>query len=110
MQRVLDAVALLKSGDLVGFGGIVTAAHISLRDNYTVSCPELNLAVDTALKFGALGSRMIGGGFGGSAIALIKAKDSELIKSEIKSGFMKARFKSPRFFSALPSAGAQIIN
>ena len=110
MQRVLEAVALLKSGDFVGFGEIVTAAHISLRDNYTVSCPELNLAVDTALKFGALGSRMIGGGFGGSAIALIKAKDSELIKSEIKSGFMKARFKSPRFFSALPSAGAQIIN
>ena len=110
MKRVLDAVALLKAGDFVGFGEIVTAAHISLRDNYTVSCPELNLAVDTALKFGALGSRMIGGGFGGSAIALIKAKDSDLIKSEIKSGFMKARFKSPRFFSALPSAGAQIIN
>ena len=110
MQRVLEAVALLKAGDFVGFGEIVTAAHISLRDNYTVSCPELNLTVDTALKFGALGSRMIGGGFGGSAIALIKAKDSELIKSEIKNGFMKARFKSPRFFSALPSAGAQIIN
>ena len=110
MKRVLDAVALLKAGDFVGFGEIVTAAHISLRDNYTVSCPELNLAVDTALKFGALGSRMIGGGFGGSAIALIKAKDSDLIKNEIKSGFMKARFKSPRFFSALPSAGAQIIN
>ena len=110
MQRVLNAVALLKSGDFVGFGEIVTAAHISLRDNYTVSCPELNLAVDTALKFGALGSRMIGGGFGGSAIALVKAKDSELIKSEIKSAFMKARFKNPRFFSALPSAGARLIN
>jgi len=110
MQRVLKAVALLKSGDFVGFGEIVTAAHISLRDNYTVSCPELNLAVDTALKFGALGSRMIGGGFGGSAIALVKAKDSELIKSEIKSAFMKARFKNPRFFSALPSAGARLTN
>ena len=110
MQRVLDAVALLKAGDFLGFGEIVTAAHISLRDNYTVSCPELNLAVDTAIKFGALGSRMIGGGFGGSAIALIKAKDSELIKNEIKSAFMAARFKSPRFFSALPSAGARIIN
>ena len=110
MQRVLDAVDLLKAGDFVGFGEIVTTAHISLRDNYTVSCPELNLAVDTALKFGALGSRMIGGGFGGSAIALIKAKDSELIKSEIKSAFMTARFKSPRFFSALPSAGAKVIN
>lgn len=110
MQRVLDAVALLKGGDFVGFSEIVTAAHISLRDNYTVSCPELNLAVDTALKFGALGSRMIGGGFGGSAIALCKARDSDLIKSEIKSAFMAARFKSPRFFSALPSAGARVIN
>jgi len=109
MKRVLDAVTLLKTGDFVGFGEIVTAAHISLRDNYTVSCPELNLAVDTALKFGALGSRMIGGGFGGSAIALIKAKDSELVKSEIRSEFMKARFKGPRFFSALPSAGAKVI-
>ena len=110
MQRVLAAVALLKSGDFVGFGEIVTAAHLSLRDNYTVSCPELNLAVDTALKFGALGSRMIGGGFGGSAIALIKAEDSELIKGEIKGEFIASRFKSPRFFSALPSSGAQVIN
>ena len=110
MQRVLDAVALLKAGDFLGFGEIVTAAHVSLRDNYTVSSPELNLAVDTAIKFGALGSRMIGGGFGGSAIALIKAKDSDLIKSEIKDQFMKSRFKSPRFFSALPSAGAAIIS
>ena len=110
MQRVLDAVALLKAGDFVGFGEIITAAHISLRDNYTVSCPELDLAADTANKFGALGSRMIGGGFGGSAIALIKAKDSELIKSEIKGAFMAAKFKSPRFFSALPSAGASVLN
>ena len=110
MQRVLDAVALMKSGDFVGFGEIVTAAHISLRDNYTVSCPELDLAVDTALKFGALGSRMIGGGFGGSAIALIKAKDAELIRIEIKNEFIKSKFKSPRFFSALPSAGARVMN
>ena len=110
MQRVLDAVQLLKSGDFVGFGEIVSAAHISLRDNYTVSCPELDLAVEISQKFGALGARMIGGGFGGSAIALIKAKDSELIKSEILSAFMAAKFKAPRFFLALPSAGATVIN
>ncbi len=110
MQRVLEAVALLKKGDFVGFGEIVTLAHQSLRDNYTVSCPELDLAAATANKFGALGARMIGGGFGGSAIALIKAKDSELIKSEIKSAFMAAKFKAPRFFSALPSKGARVIN
>lgn len=110
MKRVLDAVVLLKSGDFVGFGEIVTLAHQSLRDNYTVSCPELDLAADTANKFGALGARMIGGGFGGSAIALIKARDSELIKSEIRGAFMASKFKAPRFFSALPSQGAAVIN
>ena len=110
MKRVLDAVLLLKSGDFVGFGEIVTLAHQSLRDNYTVSCPELDLAADTANRFGALGARMIGGGFGGSAIALIKARDSELIKSEIRGAFMASKFKAPRFFSALPSQGAAVIN
>ena len=53
---------------------------------------------------------MIGGGFGGSAIALIKAKDAELIRIEIKNEFIKSKFKSPRFFSALPSAGARVMN
>ena len=110
MRRVLDAVVLLKSGDFVGFGEIVTLAHQSLRDNYTVSCPELDLAADTANRFGALGARMIGGGFGGSAIALIKARDSELIKYEIRGAFMASKFKAPRFFSALPSQGAAVIN
>ncbi|MCX6454393.1 MAG: galactokinase, partial [Actinobacteria bacterium] len=65
---------------------------------------------DTANKFGALGARMIGGGFGGSAIALIKARDSDLIKSEIRGAFMASKFKAPRFFSALPSQGAAVIN
>ncbi len=110
MERVLAAVALLKAGDFLGFGKIVTAAHQSLRDNYTVSCPELNLAVDTAIEFGALGARMIGGGFGGSAIALINSNELSLVKSEIHKAFMAANFKEPRFFTALPSAGAKVIN
>jgi len=110
MQRVLDGVSLLRAGDFVGFGEIVSSAHQSLRDNYTVSCPELNLAVDTSSHFGALGARMIGGGFGGSAIALIKSKDLEIIKSKIESAFSAAKFKAPRFFTARPSAGACLIN
>ena len=110
MERVLAAVTLLKAGDFLGFGKIVTAAHQSLRDNYTVSCPELNLAVDTAIEFGALGARMIGGGFGGSAIALINSNDLSLIKSEIHKAFIASNFKEPRFFTALPSAGAKVIN
>jgi galactokinase len=109
MRRVLDAVACLEKGDFVGFGEIVTQCHISLRDNYTVSCPELDLAADTARTFGALGSRMIGGGFGGSAISLNAKSDTEIIKAEISKAFELQGFKAPRFFTSRPSAGARII-
>ena len=109
MKRVLDGVAALKAGDYKEFGQIITASHISLRDNYTVSCPELNVAVDTALSLGALGSRMIGGGYGGSAIALIRADQTANMKKAIASAFAAAGFISPRFFTSLPSDGAQIV-
>jgi galactokinase len=110
MKRVLDCVQALSDSNFALVGELINQSHISLRDDYTVSCPELDTAVEAALAAGALGSRMVGGGFGGSAIALLKAKDAELIKSEIKSAFMKSRYKSPRFFSALPSAGAGVVN
>ena len=76
-RRVLQAVQLLRDGDVAGVGGLLTASHASLREDYEVSCPELNLAVDTALAAGALGARMTGGGFGGSAIALVPAGPAE---------------------------------
>jgi len=109
MKRVLDGVAALTTGDFKEFGAIITASHNSLRDNYTVSCPELDVAVETALNLGALGSRMIGGGYGGSAIALIRAEQTEEIKKAIASAFAAAGFLSPRFFTSLPSAGARVI-
>ena len=110
MQRVKDAVAALKRDDFVTFGKIVTQAHASLRDNYTVSCPELDLAADTANANGALGARMIGGGYGGSAIALLKKEDVEKVKSLIYKAFKDAGFKEPRFFISTPAQGARIIN
>jgi galactokinase len=110
IQRVKDAVVALRGNDFTTLGRLINESHFSLRDDYTVSCPELDVAVDASLNTGALGSRMVGGGFGGSAIALIKARDSELIKSEIRGAFMASKFKAPRFFSALPSQGAAVIN
>ena len=110
MKRVLDGVVALKAGDFKEFGKIITESHISLRDNYTVSCPELNVAVDTALSMGALGSRMIGGGYGGSAIALIHADQTESMKIAIAQAFKGAGFIPPRFFTSLPSEGARVIN
>ena len=110
MKRVLDAVSALERSDFLTFGKIVSECHQSLRDNYTVSCPELDLAADTANKYGALGARMIGGGFGGSAIALVKSGEVEKIKAKIAEEFELAKFKAPRFFISTPHQGARVLN
>jgi galactokinase len=109
IARVLDCVKALESKDFVGAGHLINQSHISLRDDYNVSCPELDVAVEASLAAGALGSRMVGGGFGGSAIALINQSDVEMTKSAIKKAFAENGFKEPRFFQSLPSAGAEII-
>lgn len=109
MARTLEAVAVLKRKDFVTLGALITQSHVSLRDEYEVSCPELNCAVDTALAHGALGARMVGGGFGGSAIALAEQGQIEEIKSAITVAFSSAQFVEPRFFTSLPSEGAKVI-
>jgi galactokinase len=106
IQRVKDAVAALRASDFATLGRLINESHFSLRDDYTVSCPELDVAVDASLEAGALGSRMVGGGFGGSAIALIKADQIESVKDAIKRAYADKGFKAPRFFTSLPSAGA----
>jgi galactokinase len=106
IQRVKDAVIALKASDFTTLGRLINQSHISLRDDYTVSCPELDTAVDAAIAAGALGARMVGGGFGGSAIALIEADQIESVKDAIKQAYAAKSFKAPRFFTSLPSAGA----
>ena len=109
IARVFDAVNALETRNFYELGRLLNASHASLRDDYNVSCPELNTAVDAALSAGALGARMIGGGFGGSAIALIKASHVQETTNAIEKAFVHSKFKSPRFFTSLPSQGAQII-
>ena len=110
MQRVLDCVDALGNSDFEKVGRLINQSHASLRDDYTVSCPELDTAVDAAISAGALGSRMVGGGFGGSAIALIQAaKTRETIKA-IERAFTSKGFKAPRFFNSLPSQGAELLS
>ena len=109
MQRVLDCVDALSKSDFVKVGELINQSHASLRDDYTVSCPELDTAVDASLAAGALGARMVGGGFGGSAIALIQAsKTTETIRA-VEKAFADKKFKAPRFFTSLPSQGAEVI-
>jgi galactokinase len=110
MKRVLDCVDALSIGDFVKVGQLINASHLSLRDDYNVSCPELDTAVDASLAAGAMGSRMVGGGFGGSAIALIEAaKTTETIRA-VESAFADKKFKAPRFFTSLPSQGAELLS
>jgi galactokinase len=106
IARVMDAVKALRASDFATLGKLINESHFSLRDDYEISCPELDAAVDASLAAGALGSRMVGGGFGGSAIALVKQEDIEKVKSSVTSAFEAKRYKKPRFFTSLPSAGA----
>jgi galactokinase len=106
IARVLEAVTALRASDFATLGQLINASHASLRDDYAVSCPELDVAVDASLAAGAMGSRMVGGGFGGSAIALIKASDVQKTKDAVLAAFEAKGFKKPRFFTSLPSAGA----
>ena len=110
IERVYETVDFLKRNDFESVGKILTKSHASLRDLFEISCVELNLAVDTALANKSLGGRMIGGGFGGSAIALFKVSDIEPAKLAIAAAFKAAGFVEPRFFTSLPSSGAAIIN
>ena len=106
IARVLEAVTALRASDFATLGKLINASHASLRDDYAVSCPELDVAVDASVAAGAMGSRMVGGGFGGSAIALIKASDVQKTKDAVLAAFEAKGFKKPRFFTSLPSAGA----
>ncbi len=109
ISRVLSTVQALKNGDFKEVGALINQSHNSLRDDYAVSCPELDIAVEAARSAGALGSRMVGGGFGGSAIALLRVEDLDRARSAITEAFSKEGFKKPRFFTSLPSAGASAL-
>ena len=70
-RRVLDGVAALKAGDIDRFGRLMDESHVSQRDDYQVSIPEIDALVDSAKRHGAIGARLTGGGFGGSIVALV---------------------------------------
>ncbi|MFJ4686370.1 galactokinase [Streptomyces sp. NPDC088789] len=105
-QRVERVAALLEAGRTREIGPLLTEGHASLRDDFRISCPELDTAVDSALAAGALGARMTGGGFGGSAIVLAETGDVETITKAVAAAFAAAGHTPPRTFEAVPSAGA----
>jgi galactokinase len=108
-HRVERVVSLLSSGETRAIGPVLVEGHASLRDDFRISCPELDLVVETAMAAGALGARMTGGGFGGSAIVLAEAADVETLTKAVEEAFAASGFTAPRIFEAVPSAGARRV-
>jgi galactokinase len=107
--RVEETVRLLDAGETRAIGPVLSAGHASLRDDFGVSCAELDLAVDTALEAGAWGARMTGGGFGGSAIVLTEADTAGAVGTAVEEAFALAGHRAPRVFEAVPSEGAHRV-
>jgi galactokinase len=82
-QRVDTVVELVRAGRVAEIGPLLDASHVSLRDDYEVSAVELDVVVEAARAAGALGARMVGGGFGGSAIALIRSTDAAAVDEAV---------------------------
>jgi galactokinase len=106
--RVAAAVTAVEAGDWTGFGRLMTASHVSLRDDFEVSCPELDLAVHRALEVGALGARMTGGGFGGSAVVLAPPGAGGAIRDAVTDGYASSGFAPPRFLDGAAGGPAGV--
>jgi galactokinase len=105
--RVLQAVDVLRAGRIADLAPLLDASHVSMRDDFEITVPQVDLAVETARASGALGARMTGGGFGGCIIALVPAGDVARVGGEIARSFAEAGYGPPARFAAIPSAGAQ---
>ncbi len=106
IDRVRETARLLDGGRLHDLGPVLDASHRSLRDDFEVSCEELDLACATAVSAGALGARMTGGGFGGSAIALVDAAAESAVAAAVAAAFDRAGYRPPAFLHAVPSGPA----
>ena len=106
-ERVRRVVELLRTGHLDRIGPDLTASHVSLRDDFEVSAVELDVAVDAALAAGALGARMTGGGFGGSAIALVPSEGAAAVTASVREAFARNDFRRPEIRAVFPADGAR---
>jgi galactokinase len=107
--RVSDAVRLLRRGDLPGVGPLLRESHASLRDDFEVSWPEADVTVDAAIAAGAPGARMMGGGFGGSVIALVPGARAGEVRAAVREAFSARGWQPPEFLDATPAAGAHQV-
>ncbi|MGW4465580.1 galactokinase [Micromonospora sp. NPDC004704] len=105
-QRVLETVALLRAGRVREIGPLLTASHASMRNDFEITVPEIDTAVEAALSAGAYGARMTGGGFGGCVLALVDADRVEAVTTAVTEAYAARGFTPPRTFPAIPAPGA----
>ncbi|WP_144753042.1 galactokinase [Curtobacterium pusillum] len=106
-QRVLDTVRTLREHGPRAIGSLLVASHESMRDDFEISVPELDLAVATAMEHGAVGARMTGGGFGGAAIALVDREARGAIADAVTAAFAAAGYREPNVFTVHAAQGAR---
>ena len=98
-QRTIAAVKALKANDITTFGKLMNASHVSLRDDYETSCPEVDVLVDEAWKIpGVIGSRITGGGFGGCTVSIVKDEAVDEFKEKLTKAYEEKVGKTPEFY------------
>ena len=98
-QRTIRAVEALKNNDIKLFGELMNASHVSLRDDYQVSCGEIDILVEEAWKIpGVVGSRITGGGFGGCTVSIVKDEAVEEFKEKIGAAYQEKTSKQADFY------------
>ncbi len=110
IDRVQRVSAVLDTGSPADIGAHLTASHQSMRDDFEISCEELDVLVDAALFGGALGARMTGGGFGGCAVVLCRKGDVESVTSRVQSAYDERGWEQPMVWTPEPAQGAHRIN
>ncbi len=110
-ERVLSTVAALQSSDLKRVGACMADSHLSMKNDYEISCRELDIMVDLASgRDGVIGSRMTGGGFGGCTINLVRATSVDRFKAEMRSAYHQATGISPEIYVSAAGAGVTEVN
>ena len=104
--RVQEAAEVLGAGRVADLAPLLDASHTSMRDDFEITAPTVDLAVETAREAGALGARMTGGGFGGCIIALVPTGRADAVAGAVAEAFAAAGYAAPRHFVGSPSRGA----
>jgi galactokinase len=108
-ERVLQTVAALRAGRVADIGPLLSASHASMRDDFEITVPRVDLIAATAEVAGALGARMTGGGFGGCVLALVPVERAGAVRDAIATAYAEAGFGAADFFPAVASPGARRI-